>query len=403
MIICKECGSANADGSVFCRNCKSFLDWEAAEKPPASGADQERSGAAGQPAAAVESGAAGVGTGGGAPAVVAVPPVTSATPVTPATLVTPATSATSATAATPATEPTAVPQPGPKQPGPKQPGPKQPGPVQPGGELPGAGQPDELAVAPPVVPPKPGPPAQTICQRCQTPNDPTRRFCRQCGAQLAAAADAVPERRRWWHWLWPFRRRRYAAGERMAVRQPIRVGRRIALVAVLAASVAFALLGRSWIASGISLIKDATDRNPITPVSATASSSLRGANPERIFDGVSNTYWAPAKEGPGEGQSVEVVLPQPVRLLDVIVHSGISAERQKFLTGGRAADVQLTMIHADSTQTKQVLQLRDQPGEQRFGVRESNVVRVRLTIRTAYGIQPGRRVAIAEIELYGRR
>ena len=138
-------------------------------------------------------------------------------------------------------------------------------------------------------------------------------------------------------------------------------------------------------------------------MSATATSSLRGASPDRIFDGVSNTFWAPAKDGTGEGQSVEVVLPQPARLLDVVVYSGISAERQKFLTGGRAAEVQLTMIHADNTESKQVLQLRDQPGEQRFGVRESNVARVRLTIRTAYGIQPGRRVAIAELELYGRK
>ncbi|MEV4972475.1 hypothetical protein AB0K59_15995 [Streptomyces scopuliridis] len=90
-------------------------------------------------------------------------------------------------------------------------------------------------------------------------------------------------------------------------------------------------------------------------------------------------------------------------MLKVVVFAGRSAKEDEFLAQARPAALTVTLRSAADEVTEKRITLKDQPGQQTFDVRGSDVVRVRLAIDEVYGNGPGRRPAVAEIAFFGRR
>jgi hypothetical protein len=283
-----------------------------------------------------------------------------------------------------------------------------PAPVSPASATPEAVKPAEVVrrrPAPVTAPTAEPPPnaGDLICGQCGGGNDPSRRFCRRCGASLLAAT-VVPKPSWWRRLLTRLRGRRYEAGYRRQVRQPIRIQGRVMLVLVLAALILLAAFpGRPYVRAGTEIVKDRIrDHVTVTPIAARASSAAPSAGADRVLDGVSNQFWAPAQGGAAEGQWIEVDLPEPTRVLDLVLHGGVSAERKQFLTQARPREVLVTFTADDGKTSSEVIRLRDEPGKQQFEFRQDRVVRLRITLRSAYGATPARRVAVAELEVFGR-
>ncbi|WP_199811783.1 hypothetical protein [Streptomyces sp. NRRL F-2890] len=63
----------------------------------------------------------------------------------------------------------------------------------------------------------------------------------------------------------------------------------------------------------------------------------------------------------------------------------------------------VALTDTDGTTHEQTISLRDEPGGQSFEVTGSDVVVLRLTTESAHGARDDTRLAIAEVELFGRR
>ncbi|MBD0689481.1 zinc ribbon domain-containing protein [Streptomyces sp. CBMA123] len=231
-----------------------------------------------------------------------------------------------------------------------------------------------------------GPP----CPRCGTPNLPERRFCRRCAAPLTvtAAAAKLP----WWRTRWPFRRRVRIGGSGNALR------RAIALIVLLALVVAGVLL---W-PLGKSAYQDVLDKlgstAPIAPSLTTASAAVEGHPATAADDGLSNTYWG----APAIGDSIGFTFRSPFRLVDLIVHTGGSADPEQFRQQARPLVLSLEVTASDGEVHRKQVTLNDQPGPQTVATGISDVVQVKLTVREAAGTGPGRTIALAEVEFFKR-
>ncbi|MFJ4848290.1 NADase-type glycan-binding domain-containing protein [Streptomyces sp. NPDC088733] len=359
MIECTQCGKRCEPGEQFCGSCGAFLEWT-------------------EPAAATS------------------PRPAAAVPEQPAPR-------TSVRAESPAEAPPVPPRPetAPMQAAPAAASPAA-APVQPRAGEPVAARPRPTAVsAPDEPPPAPG---DLICGQCGAGNVPTRRFCRRCGTSLADA-PAAPQAS-WWRRLFTRRPRTApAAGDRPGpgfsgrVRRP-RFLVPVLVLAVLCAAV-FAL--RPQLRQATEAVKDrlATPQQ-VHAVGVSASSASRGHAASLAVDGTTDRYWAPDREGDGKGQYLEARFDEPFRLLDVIVYPGISTNAQQFLTQGRPQTLLATVTDAHGTVTRHTVNLADSAGEQKFHFAVSDVVRVRLTIESAYGAGSGHRVAVGEVEFFKR-
>ncbi|QKW12969.1 zinc ribbon domain-containing protein [Verrucosispora sp. NA02020] len=241
-----------------------------------------------------------------------------------------------------------------------------------------------------------------VCPVCGTGNPPGRRFCRRCGSALDARTGPSG-RESWWRRLrravlraanWMFRPRSGVAGlvRRLAA---------LLLVVALLAGLAYGVT-RFGPQAGDAVRDRLADPQPVSPVSVQASSQAGGHPAEAVVDGLSNSYWSPTAEGTGAGEYVELTFASPFRLLDLIVHSGVSAQRDVFLRQARPAVLELMLWTGGGTSETRTLQLGDQAGPQTFHQVVDDVVRVRLTVRESYGSAAGRRTAIAEVEFFRR-
>jgi hypothetical protein len=341
MVVCVSCGGRNEADAEFCGSCGEYLEW--------SGAPQAVEQPVAQPAARAA----------------ATPPA-------------------GRTAATAQSRPGAVPPAAPAS---------TPVEVKPG---------EEVRRRPTSTTPRrdrPVAPGEIPCGRCGAGNDKVRHFCRRCGAPLAAVAERRPS---WWRRLLAaLRGRGYAAGQRRARRNPVRTIRWILVILALLVTVTMVIEpSRVWFNAGIEKVRDRiADPAPVTPVASAASTQARGHGAGLVHDGISNSYWTPARAGAGAGQWVEVELAEPVRLLYVLITPGIATEQKRFLTQARPKVVEVALTGDDGEVTTHTLTVRDQPGAQEFPLVRSGVTKLRVTVLSAYGAQPGRRLAIAELEL----
>ncbi|WP_412542709.1 discoidin domain-containing protein [Longispora sp. K20-0274] len=414
MIVCRQCGTRNAAGSQFCGECGAFLEWEGdrddpapeptppprAPEPPPTPAptwnftrpeprQAERPGPTPAPATgtAPDPGTASAPTPGTGPAPIP------------------------GSGQGPGTAPTPGPGPSPR--------PAQRPERRPGAESRAEPPPDQWS-PPPVRPTERQPTdeptrrptrhepedrpllrGESPCPSCGAGNDPTRRFCRRCGVPLTAAPVAA--RPTFWQRLlgWVFPRRVHAAGDRPNVRRPIRWRRPVLLLAALLTLVTVASAPglRSLPGKGLAAVLDRTTKPAaVVPSAARASGSAAGTSPERLYDGKSDTYWAPAGPLPAW---VEVDFAKPFRLVDVIVTPGVSAEQKAFVADARPAVLTVEVTDGAGRVTTLTWQVRDAPGGQTFPARVSDARRVRLTITTVFG-PANRPAAVAELEFYGR-
>lgn len=291
----------------------------------------------------------------------------------------------------------------------------------------GARRPDEREEAPrvaadtvavPVVqaPPSEGRPDR-VCPRCRAANPPERHLCARCGTPLdpprvAAAGDPaqagrVPWWRRWVRWRPRNGRRDGAVRAVRGGRRPrpgVRRRLRTVWPVVVLALAAAGWFARSELTGLVTLVHDHTTKQAaLHPDTWAASSSAPGHPAKMAFDGFSNRYWAPAAPGKGIGQYVEAGFHRSVHLETVLITPGCSVDDGTFLTQARPARITLTLTSAGGRTTRRTLSLDDQAGPQTFTVHASGTVRVRLTTDASYGAGRGRRVAVAEVEFFGRR
>ncbi|MFI9585425.1 NADase-type glycan-binding domain-containing protein [Streptomyces sp. NPDC052236] len=247
-----------------------------------------------------------------------------------------------------------------------------------------------------------------VCPDCSEPNPRTRTLCVRCGAVLVARR-ADEERLSWWERLLRriFRRnrnpRRLAAGERPPGRAWRRPSLAIPLMLVLLLGGGF--LARSYLSSAVNSVRDRTAKTtPVNPKFAEASSELKAHPASDAFDGSNNGYWAPAATGAGKGQFLEARFEQSVRLEKVIIHGGISANKDDFLKQGRPSVLDVELSGPNGDVEKRELKLEDKPGPQTLDLKGKDVRAVRFVIRSSFGAgEKNRHTAIAEVEFFGRR
>ncbi|PVE04492.1 NADase-type glycan-binding domain-containing protein [Streptomyces scopuliridis] len=311
----------------------------------------------------------------------------------------PATSA-PVSAPTPPPAPAPAPDPEPVAAGPRRPGDRLDSPVPGPGE-----EPDEPAGGPdPDAAPRPDRGPAVRCPNCRTENTPDRTLCLRCGLLLdPGPPPELPLS--WWRRILGRRSRRRAlpaAGTRPRRRLWRRPGLAIPLtLVILAAAVWFV---RPHLSEAFDFTKDSTGTpEELRPIRVRGSSALSDHPPRDAFDTYTNRFWVPAEAGPGLGEYLEADFEEPVRMLKLVVFAGRSAKEDEFLAQARPAALTVTLRSAADELTEKRITLKDQPGQQTFDVRGSDVVRVRLAIDDVYGNGPGRRPAVAEIEFFGRR
>ncbi|MES4905594.1 discoidin domain-containing protein, partial [Streptomyces sp. NPDC000395] len=260
------------------------------------------------------------------------------------------------------------------------------------------------APATPPVPPRPDAAPRRPCPRCRAETPYDRRLCVRCGALLDVAS--APDANRplpWWRRI--FRRgaqRPLTAGSRPRLRSRPRP--RLMLPVVLIVLAAAAWFGRGQLSEVFTFTKDRTsDPKPLHADQFRGSTQAPGHPARAAFDGYNNRYWAPATGGPADGQYLEADFDQPVRLRKLLITPGSSAKEAEFLTQARPSELAVTLVSSGGERSTRTVRLNDKPGQQTFDVAGTEVTRVRLTVGGAYGVRSDRRVAIAEVEFFGRR
>ncbi|WP_405002544.1 NADase-type glycan-binding domain-containing protein, partial [Georgenia satyanarayanai] len=286
----------------------------------------------------------------------------------------------------------AQPQPGPTRPA--EPSVRQPAARKPGAPVQRRPVPRAEEEEPP---PRPG---ELVCGACGAGNASHRHFCRRCGADLADA-PVQPQRSWWRRVLRPDPHPGPAAGTRPGSRRRRRfpTGLVVTLV-VLALLGAGAWFARDSLAGAYDAVVDrVAGDNAVNPAEVLASSEREDRLAAYVRDGISDRSWAP--RGDGVGESVDLVLSEPVRLVTVLVTAGNGGDEEQRLLEARPREVRLTMTTPEGTEVQDV-ELTDSGEPQSVSVGLSDVERVGLTILSVYGEELGAPVAVAEVELRGR-
>lgn len=277
--------------------------------------------------------------------------------------------------------------------------PDMPGPRPPATPTPEAPTPDPVLPVRPAKPVAPRPVVRPVavpddaagvpCPACGTPNLPGRRFCRHCATELNPAAKPAPLP--WWRTVWPFRRRVRASS-----------GRGVRLLVILAVVLALCAGGFLLLPAGRALFEDTRDKlskaKPVTPADTKASTEVPGHPATDTTDGLTNRYWG----APATGASVTYTFRKPFRLVDLIITNGASKDPQEYARQARALQLNLEVTTEDGTTHNKEFTLSDKPGAQTIPTGISDVKSVRLVLRSAVGLAPGRHLALAEVEFFQR-
>lgn len=444
MIVCRQCGHQNEEGVSFCGSCGTFLEWtgerveEAEPEPPPPAPVTERPGL-------VERVKQAVGLDSEASErVEPVAPVPEPTPVVPAATQDASPTAPQRAAPPPPAEvadqapdreapppadrpppqvpaemvaPVAVPPPVPPvtRPPARPPGRSRVAPpiTEAAADQPAARRPEAVVPAherPRAVPPGPPPPrfkpGDLICGQCGRGNDPSRRFCSQCGNSLATAVVArVP----WYQRLFRRQPKAYAAGERPGTMRPGtergaarrrpgfgRTLRNVVLIALALGVLAYMLVpgvrdGVNGAIAGVRRIV-APELVASNPISAQASAELPGHEALLSIDGKSNTYWS-ADLASAPLPNLILGFERPVDLSRVLITSGASDD---FEAQPRPRDVRLTFSDGSTSE----LSLRDEIEPQSYEIDARQVTSVVFEILSVYGGLQGNAVSVTELEFF---
>ncbi|GAB2803788.1 hypothetical protein GCM10027073_40400 [Streptomyces chlorus] len=272
--------------------------------------------------------------------------------------------------------------------------------------------PDEPAVAP-VLPGRPvahrpqvravGPQAGAEggipCPWCSTLNRPERHYCSRCAMSMTRGDD-TPGRLPWWRRMFGDRNGEAAwAGDRPRLRRGFgHVWNWVVAAVVIGLVIALIVnMGAMIQATRDHFAK----RAPIGPSSVKASRSYSEHGAALAFDKLNNTWWGPGISQSAEGEWLEATFDQPTRLLDLVITPGVSTKPDQLSESAlpRRLDAQITL--ADGKKITRTITLDQGAGGQRRKFRVGEVTTVRFVLRSAYGADPKKQVAIAEIEFFG--
>ncbi|WP_326577197.1 zinc ribbon domain-containing protein [Streptomyces sp. NBC_00481] len=238
------------------------------------------------------------------------------------------------------------------------------------------------------------------CPWCGTPTRPDRHFCGRCAMPMAGRPE-TPGRLPWWRRMLNGRNTQTPwAGDRPRLRRGF--GQILnwvvaALVLTLIVTLAFQA-DDAYQATRDHFAK----RAPVVPDTFKASRSYPGHKPGLAFDNHSNTWWGPGVTQSGEGEWLEARFQQPTRLLDVMITPGVSKRVDQIAESARPHRIEAKITAGDGSTSTKILTLDQGAGSQRRKFRVGDAVAVRFTLRSAYGADDKKQVAIAEIEFFGR-
>ncbi|MFM9700114.1 NADase-type glycan-binding domain-containing protein [Streptomyces europaeiscabiei] len=238
------------------------------------------------------------------------------------------------------------------------------------------------------------------CPWCGTPTRPDRHFCARCAMPMAGRTEA-PGRLPWWRRMLNGHNAETPwAGDRPRLRRGFgRILNWVVAALVLTLIVTLALQADD----GYQAARDHfAKRASVVPDSAKASRSFPGHKPDLAFDTYNNTWWGPGVTQSGEGEWIEAHFEQPVRLLDVVITPGVSKKPDQRAESARPHRIEATITAADGSTSTKILTLDQTAGGQSRKFRVGDAETVRFTIRSAYGADDKKQVAIAEIEFFGR-
>jgi len=174
--------------------------------------------------------------------------------------------------------------------------------------------------------------------------------------------------------------------------------RLVALAAVVVLVVAAVL----FLPQATALWEDLRDRlatpAPLAVAEVSASASVPGHPASAAVDALSNRYWGTT----GQGESIDFGFAAPFRLLSVVVHTGASTEEDVFAAQARPSALDMVVGTEDGATHTVPITLADEPGPQTTDTGISDVVRIRLVVRSVAGAAPGRHVALGEVEFFRR-
>ncbi|MFF7123276.1 NADase-type glycan-binding domain-containing protein [Streptomyces sp. NPDC008240] len=259
--------------------------------------------------------------------------------------------------------------------------------------------PDQIGPVRPAKPVAPRPVVRPVaapdegtgrpCPACGTLNQPERRFCRRCAAELTPAPKPAPLP--WWRTVWPFRRRTRAGS-----------GRAFRFFVILAVVLALCAGAFLLLPAGRALFEDTRDKlgkaRPVTPADVRASAEVRGHPATDTTDGLSNRYWG----APGPGASVTYTFRKPFRLVDVIITNGASSSPEAYAGQARALQLDMEVTTQDGVKHHKEVTLSDKPGPQTISTGISEAKTVRLVLGSPVGLTRGRHLALAEVEFFQR-
>ncbi|MDX2726712.1 zinc ribbon domain-containing protein, partial [Streptomyces scabiei] len=238
------------------------------------------------------------------------------------------------------------------------------------------------------------------CPWCGTPTRPDRHFCARCAMPMAGRAE-TPGRLPWWRRLLIGRDTQTPwAGDRPRLRR----GFGAILNWVVAAVVLTLVVTLAFKADdGYRAARDHfAKRASVVPDTFKASRSFPGHKPDLAFDTYSNTWWGPGVTQSGEGEWLEAHFEEPIRLLDVVITPGVSKQADQRSESARPHRIEATVTAADGSKSTRMLTLDQAAGGQSRKFRVGDAKSVRFTIRSSYGADDKKQVAIAEIEFFGR-
>jgi hypothetical protein len=245
------------------------------------------------------------------------------------------------------------------------------------------------------------------CPWCSMPNPLDRHFCRRCAMLLALRPE--PAQLPWWRRMFAWGRRLWwrrhelpYAGQRPRLRRGFG---RLARWLVIAAVVGLVLFAAdTWAGAAVTNVKDHfAHRYPVFPSVVTASHSDPGRPVADLHDGYNNTWWGTGVAGDGDGVHVDATFDQPINLLDIMITPGAGVAQDVFTSQSRPESIEVSLLDANGGSTSTTITLADTPGPQAFAIQGSDVVRVRLTLESAYlapQSSPPAEVAIAEVEFF---
>jgi len=237
------------------------------------------------------------------------------------------------------------------------------------------------------------------CPWCSTLNRPERHYCSRCAMSMTRGED-TPGRLPWWRRVFGARDAESAwAGERPRLRRGFGHIWNWVVAAVVIGLVITLIVN---LGAMIQATRDHfAKRAPVGPSSVKASRSYSEHGAPLAFDKLNNTWWGPGVAQAAEGEWLEATFDRPTRLLDLVITPGTSTKPDQLSASAlpRQLDAQITL--ADGKKITRTITLDQGAGGQRRKFRVGEVTSVRFILRSAYGADPKKQVAIAEIEFFG--